>query len=210
MIVLGGGGDEKSGYEAHKHFYTLIGKDNPRILYIPVALDPTKHPWDSCLSWITNAFYGFGDIHFDMITELDQLSGSALTQYDGIYIGGGNTYKLLKIIYDTEVDEALRNYEKKGVIFGGSAGAIIMGADISTAETFDPNEVGLDVTKGLDMISGYSVWPHYTEDHTSKIKEWVNDHQIPVLALSEEDTATLADGKWSLSGIHPQLFDLQQ
>jgi len=49
-----------------------------------------------------------------------------LQKYDTVYIGGGDTFKLLKLIRESGFDEKLlRYYKSGGAIYGGSAGAII-------------------------------------------------------------------------------------
>ena len=48
-----------------------------------------------------------------------------------------------------------------GVVYGGSAGAIVLGANISTCAHMDHNDVGITDMHGLDLLDGHAVWCHY-------------------------------------------------
>jgi len=50
-----------------------------------------------------------------------------------IYIGGGNTFKLLKELKESGFDKELLKFIKEGKpVYGGSAGALILGKNILT------------------------------------------------------------------------------
>ena len=50
-----------------------------------------------------------------------------MANYSAIFIGGGNTFKLLKGIKDRGAFSKLKDFiNNNGIIFGGSAGAIIL------------------------------------------------------------------------------------
>jgi len=76
----------------------LAGK---RILYIPRAMHPDKY--SSCFEWIQNTFPANEGYEVHMISEQEYMENNKdyLDKYDGIYIGGGNTYRLLKLVRDT-------------------------------------------------------------------------------------------------------------
>ena len=109
-----------------------------------------------------------------------------LSNYSGIYIGGGNTYKLLKIFKETGFDKLLKNYQE--IIFGGSAGVIVLGKSIDTCsfgEVRDENTVNLEDTKGLDLLNGFSAKAHYKERKDELIINFVKKFKSNVLALKE-------------------------
>lgn len=52
-------------------------------------------------------------------------------------------------------DEVLEEYIKgDGVVYGGSAGAIILGSNIMTCAHLDENTVGMRGFDGLDVLKG--------------------------------------------------------
>ena len=57
-----------------------------------------------------------------------------------------------------------------GVVFGGSAGAIIFGKDLEACRLDDINEVNLNETNGFDILNGISLLCHYT-NRTAEIDE---------------------------------------
>lgn len=205
-IILGGGGDDKVALESHKYFYELLGSEK-KVLYIPVAMDPTKHPWASCMDWFYSGFKGFGDISVNILTEFNGLTNDFLNQYNGIYVGGGNTFKLLKVFRDSRFDELLKTYiDNGGIYYGGSAGAIIMGKTIDTATAFDPNDVSLTDLSGLNLVDEFSIWPHYDSTHKKMIEDW---HSIngDVIGIGE-DSAVVVTGT-ELEKIGDNILKLQ-
>ena len=134
-IILSGGGDFKDSFKLDKKFFSFL-KLNSRILYIPVALERDKAGYEACRDWFSTVISGHlreKDISFAMLLGDDEISD--LSIYDAIYIGGGNTYKLLDYIYQKKIDKKFLDFiEKGGIIYGGSAGAIVLGKDIRTAE----------------------------------------------------------------------------
>ncbi|MBQ3408441.1 MAG: Type 1 glutamine amidotransferase-like domain-containing protein [Clostridia bacterium] len=110
------------------------------------------------------------------------------------FFGGGNTYKLLFELKLGGCIEKIKEYIKNdGVVFGGSAGAIIMGYDIKSSECEDENNVGLVNTKGLDILNGIAIFCHYTnreadKNEINKIFLTNTSNEIKIVALPEEDT----------------------
>lgn len=191
-IILGGGGDENTSLESHKVFISLL-PNKSKVLYIPIAMDPERNPYKLCEKWIKNAFklISFGNI--EMKTDLKSISQEVIKEYGGIYIGGGNTYKLLKLFRDSGFEAVLKEYiESGGVVYGGSAGAIILGADISTSD--DENEVNIKDLIGLDVLNGYSVFCHYKAEQLQIIRKYVMESKKNAYAISE-DSGILIRGK---------------
>jgi dipeptidase E len=70
-------------------------------------------------------------------------------------------------------------------MYGGSAGAALLGRDIGTAGHADPNDVGLLDMTGLDMAFGHAIWCHYQAAALPMIQEWSRETRHPTLALTE-------------------------
>ncbi len=182
-IFLSGGGDEVSTYQYHKQFIETCGGKDARILYIPIALDSAKHSWADCYKWISNALKDF-TTNIDMITSLESLNLEFLRNYSGIYVGGGNTYKLLKTFRETGFDKLLEKYIKQdGNYFGGSAGAIIMGQTISISQ--DPNEVNLQDLTGLQLVN-FNIYPHYNGISKRKFKntKYLKEDECEIIQIN--------------------------
>ena len=183
-LFLSGGGSENDSYILDKEFAKLLKN---KLLYIPIAINEAKHPYSECLKWIKGVFRQFNFESIEMWIDLSGRTKQDMLEFDGVYIGGGNTFKLLKQLKDTKFDKLLIDYYKNGGnIFGGSAGAIIMGKDIITASKNDTNEVGLKDTKGLNLINSFSICCHYKPEEGEIVSELVNAHKLKVIALPED------------------------
>jgi peptidase E len=75
------------------------------------------------------------------------------------------------------------------VTFGGSAGAIILGYDITSCEHIDQNIVGLTDYSGLNLALRYTIWCHYTPEAADRIQAYVRRSGIPSLGLTEKSGA---------------------
>lgn len=191
-VILCGGGDEITSLESHKLFYNELLRSK-KILYIPVAILSKKHTPESCYSWFAKAFIKYTPIKIDMVTTLANVNQSNLNTYDGIYIGGGNTFKLLKEFYDTGFIQLLSNYLKgNGVVYGGSAGAIIFGKNIKTARYSDANDVGLKNTEGFNILCNYSIWCHYSKNDKPNIAELLSEGE-KIIAIEENSAIYLKE-----------------
>ena len=126
-IFLCGGGSDYKTIEANKKLNEIINHNKP-ILYIPLAMDEKVHSYDSCLEWVKQELSCVEVQNIEMVRTFEELANKKYNNYSAIFIGGGNTFKLLKGIKDSGSFDKIKNYiEQDGIIFGGSAGAIILG-----------------------------------------------------------------------------------
>ena len=123
-----------------------------------------------------------------------ELCSRNLNDYSFIFIGGGNTFRLLKELKDSGAFTRIKQYlEKGGIIFGGSAGAIIFGKDLDACRLDDPNRVELMDTEGFDLLDGISILCHFSngpKEKDVKNAEYLRElsWRRTILALPEEDT----------------------
>lgn len=200
LILCGGGSGEQNAL-ANNKLNEIIDNTKP-ILYIPLAIDENEHPYDSCYEWITGELSNVDVSHIDMVRSFEEIAAKKLEDYTALFIGGGNTYKLLLGLKQSGAFESIKTYiENDGIVIGGSAGAVIFGKDIDIISSMDPNEVDLTNTKGFDVLSGISIFPHYmnmksklTEEEnrirTNKYTESIIDFSLKngaVYAIPEED-----------------------
>lgn len=182
--VLAGGGGADDSRSLDKVFARWIGSQG-RLLYLPIALRGIR-TFESCFEWITSAFATLTITDITMWTDLDQHRESELDAFDGVYIGGGNTYSLLAELRQSGFDQYLKTYARRGKpIYGGSAGAAVLGRDVQTVNHMDRNNVGITETTGLDLVKGYAIWPHYGLQDDELIHAYVRKYKFPVLAISE-------------------------
>ncbi len=181
-LYLSGGGDIQQTYDADKRIFSGINS----ILYIPLAYEGDL---DDCIAFFEELLLLYDIPSYKVLKDLEKEVD--LSNYDMVYIGGGNTFRLLKKIKNSSLFNKISDYIKNGgKVYGGSAGAIIFGKTIKTASLgkyADKNNVSLSDLEGYGLID-YDVCCHYDEDDSNnyEIKQYVNDNKMSVLALSEE------------------------
>lgn len=120
-LFLTGGGSGVKSIEVDKKFLEAVDMSKP-ILYIPIAIDTTRHPYPGCLDWLKRNFTHFNFDNFIMWTEEELKSKTEhdFEQFGGVYIGGGNCFKLLENLKEFGTFEILRSLALRGIpIYGG-------------------------------------------------------------------------------------------
>lgn len=105
---------------------------------------------------------------------------------DLLFVGGGNTFRLLNQVRSHDLIEHVRAFWLGGGdYYGGSAGAVLACDSIEIADGHDPNDPGLDDLTALGLLSGVAVLPHFTEDQIEKASRWSETRRTAVLGLPE-------------------------
>lgn len=182
-IYLSGGGDVDKTTIIDSHFIKSLPRKE--ILYIPIAMERDLIGYEACYDWLTNAVSKLSEDFIDVSMVLDLDKNKDIKHFSAIYIGGGNTYKLLKVINRSGFSIVLKDYiQNGGIIYGGSAGAIILGKDISTVKE-ENIKYNYGSSLGLSLIGDYSIICHYQEDKDVQIKEYLKENNNPVIAIPE-------------------------
>jgi len=205
-IFLNGGGAEDKTKEANKKLNSIIDHTKP-ILYIPLAM--TKDKYDSCYEWIMGELKEVKVPHIEMIRSVEELSEKAFDNYSAIFIGGGNTFKLLTELKQNSIFDRIKDYiNNNGIVFGGSAGTIIFGEDLESCFLDDSNDVQLTDINGFNILNGISFLCHYTNRTAEKVAESTEyllelSKRKKIIALPEEDTLYINDDKIEVIGNRP-------
>lgn len=196
-LFLSGGGDEKQTFALDEIFIREVSN----ILYIPLAWP--NEDFDSCLKWFTGAMSAHKQVKIEMITDL--YKEIDLKNYDTVYLGGGNTFKLLKYIKESNFDKKLlKHYNSGGTIYGGSAGALIWGNDINLAKIgfdADVNAVNLKDTTGFDVLDGLDIQCHYRSTQLEEHQRYIAKTGRNIIAIPEESAVFLENRKAKVIGL---------
>lgn len=179
-LFLGGGGGGKDSIELDKKFVAALDLSKP-LLYIPIAINTQKYPYSGCVAWLRSVLEPLGVTNIVMWVDddLETKTEKDFEQFSGVYIGGGNTFKLLKELKEFGTFEILKKLAEKNVpIYGGSAGAIILAKSIIPAAYLDKNDVGLKDLSALNLIHGYDIWCHYAPDMDIDIKKYLDEYGL--------------------------------
>jgi len=147
-----------------------------------------------------------------------QLSGidgpAALDTADAIFVGGGNTFRLLKALQDLDLVPAIRRKVREGIPYvGSSAGSNVAGPTIKT--TKDMPIVEPSSFEALALVP-FQISPHYLDPDPSsthmgetqeeRILQYLEENNAPVLGLREGGFVRIEDGAARLGGAGARIF----
>jgi dipeptidase E len=138
-----------------------------------------------------------------------------LARVGGVFVGGGNTYALLKRLRQAGLLEPLRERARAGLPYvGSSAGSNLAGPNILT--TNDWNVVGLTAFEALGLVP-FNMNPHYletdpamapgSETRDMRIAEYHVVRENPVVGIEEGAMVRVEDGHaWVRGTARAKLF----
>lgn len=197
-LFLGGGGGAKDSVELDKRFVASLNLSKP-LLYIPIATNTQKYPYSGCVAWISSVLGPFGVTNIVMWVEEDLKTKTEkdFEQFGGVYIGGGNTFKLLKELKEFGTFEILKKLAQKDIpIYGGSAGAIILTKSIIPALYSDENNVDLKDLSALNLVHEYNIWCHYTEDMDLDIQKYQKEYPLEKIITIPENAGLYVNDEY--------------
>lgn len=158
-----------------------------RVLFIPFAL----YDRDAYTATARKRFAAMGY----ELTSVHEATNArqAVDEAEAIFIGGGNTFRLLKCLYDADVLASIRQRVDVGTPFiGSSAGSIVAGPTLKT--TKDMPIVEPPAFDALGLVP-FQISPHYLDpDPTSthmgetqeeRINQFLEENDAPVVGLRE-------------------------
>jgi dipeptidase E len=107
-IAFGGGGEEEDERTVLDRFADWLR--GGLVLYIPLASDP---PYDDSVAWVTTVMASRGAVAIAVGTSAEGVL-QAISTADGVFIGGGNTYRLLNALRMAGADVALAEAAHRG------------------------------------------------------------------------------------------------
>lgn len=189
IIPIGGGEISlKSTLKIDEYIVSLVASETKKVLFIPTASG-------DMVSYIERfkAHYESLGCEVDTLllsqTQNDNLIRSKIFSSNIIYIGGGNTARMMRIFKRNKVNEYLLKAYEKGIILTGlSAGAMAYFTNGYSDSNRSTNpEASLCLVKCLNIIP-YCFCPHYNEEERKSFDEFVISKGFNGLAL-EDDVA---------------------
>jgi dipeptidase E len=122
----------------------------------------------------------------------------AIEETDAIFVGGGNTFRLLKALEDLDVMEPIRRKVRSGAPYiGSSAGSNVAGPTIKT--TKDMPIVQPHSFESLGLVP-FQISPHYLDPDPSSHHMGETQEERILQFLEENDTPVVGmrEGAWLL------------
>lgn len=188
-------------------FADWVGPDG-KVLCWPFARSDLR-TFELSLAWFTETFAPLNLRNITMWSSLADHRAAELGEFAAVYVGGGNAYGLFSKLLKSGFGQFLVRYVKNGgIVYGGSAGAVILGREIQSVEHLDTNEINLAETRCLDLASGSAVWVHYQPKDDKLIRKYRQKWHHPVIAISERSGVVIDDTGIRAVGCEPAyIFD---
>src|SRR4029450_1006644 len=132
----------------------------------------------------------------------------AIEQTDAIFIGGGNTFRLLKALQDLDLLDPIRQRVKRGAPYiGSSAGANVAGPTIKTTK-----DMPIVQPRSFDSLGlvPFQISPHFQdpdpnsehmgETQEERILQFLEENETPVVGIRERAWLVCEDGAVTLKG----------
>ena len=195
-IHLGGGGDPSD----EEPLWRAMLQGKRRVLYWPFALPPTRIR--EAKAWLAGALAELGaEVDLETWSDLSGHHPGEMAAADLLFVGGGNTFRLLDHVRGAGFEQAVRDFVARGGdYYGGSAGAILGCSDIGVAVGLDENEVGLTDLTGLGLVRDLAVLPHYDPMQAATAREWSCGHACTLVGVPERSGLAVRDGDAEVVG----------
>lgn len=173
-----------------------------RVAFVPFAL----HDLDDYTATAQKRFRTMGYDLSSVHTATD--ARKAVNETEAVFIGGGNTFRLLKALYDFDLLGTLRRRVDEGMPYvGSSAGSNVAAPTIRT--TNDMPIVQPPSFDALGLVS-FQINPHYldpdpdsthmSETRETRIMQFLEENSTSVVALREGALLRVEDGFTTLKG----------
>jgi len=163
----------------------LAGCD--RVLFVPFALKDRD-------AYAAKARAAFGEMGFGLDSLHEAADPhAAVAEAEGVFVGGGNTFRLLDMLYRLDLLPILRERVAAGMPYSGaSAGANLAGPTIRTT-----NDMPIVQPPSFDALGlvRFQINPHYLdpdpssthmgETRETRIREFHEENAPPVIGLRE-------------------------
>src|SRR5438552_17809438 len=180
----------------------FLGASNS-VLFVPFALFDRATYGAKARSRL--ALMGLG---CDVLDTAAAAPEGAIERAEAFFVGGGNTFRLLKALQDSGAAAAIARRVRKGTPYiGSSAGSIVAGPSLKT--TKDMPIVQPASFEALSLVE-FQISPHYLDPDPSsthmgetqeeRILQFLEENEEPVVGLREGSILRVQDGAVTLKG----------
>jgi dipeptidase E len=173
-----------------------------RVTFVPFAL----HDHEGYARWASRRFAQMG-IEVESLHEATEMR-QAIAGAEAMFIGGGNTFRLLSALYERDLLGVIRARVAAGMAYmGASAGSNVAAPTIKT--TNDMPIVEPPSFEALGLVP-FQINPHFLdadpdsthmgETREERIFQFHEENETPVIGLREGAMLRVTDGECALRG----------
>lgn len=173
-----------------------------RILFVPYALFSRDYYANKAAARFAAMGLELESIH----TKPDVIA--AVQEADAIFIGGGNTFRLLKTVYDLNLLEPIRQRVLAGMPYMGTSA----GSNLASPTIMTTNDMPIVYPPGFAALNlvPFQINPHYLdpdpesthmgESRDTRLREYHEENHLPVVAIREGAMIEVEDSKITVAG----------
>lgn len=157
------------------------------VLFLPYALDDHVAYADLVSERFHELGFKLHSIHTDKVPL------AAVTEAEAVFVGGGNSFRLLKQLYELELIPAIQERVLHGMPYLGSSA----GTNMACPTMRTSNDMPIVEPESLDTLNliPFQINPHYIdadpnsthqgETREQRLREYLEDNETPVLGIRE-------------------------
>jgi dipeptidase E len=195
-----------SGYLDHAEAAIREFLENPlRVLFVPYALLDRDAYAGQARRRFSKMGHGLDSLH-----EAPD-AHAAVSKAEALFIGGGNTFRLLRALQERSLLEHIRRRVEEGMPYiGSSAGSVVACPTIRTT-----NDMPIVEPAGLEALGliPFQINAHYFdadpnsthmgETREVRLRQFHEENSQPVVGLREGTMLRIEEGSVRLQGIRP-------
>lgn len=201
-IVAIGGGELSKGetYILDKYIVELACKSNPKLLFIPTASKDNE-------GYIERIHEYFGKLGCSveslcLITKqyTDEEIRNRILNADIIYVGGGDTLRMIDKWKGYKVDLYLKEAYEKGIVLSGISAGSICWFEFGHSDSdffINQNEWEYIKVQGLGLIQAGHC-PHYNQEGRESFDQMMGGESMLGIALEDQTAFVEIDGKYTI------------
>eukprot|EP00003_Mantamonas_plastica_P024352 TRINITY_DN4520_c0_g1_i2.p1 TRINITY_DN4520_c0_g1~~TRINITY_DN4520_c0_g1_i2.p1 ORF type:complete len:248 (-),score=72.68 TRINITY_DN4520_c0_g1_i2:298-1041(-) len=190
--------------EAMKEF--LAASDVKQLAFVPYALKDM----DAYTKAATDALEAGAGVKVVGVHAYEGGAVKAVEDSDAIFIGGGNTFRLLTKLYENGLVEAIRSAVAQGKPYMGTSA----GTNVSALSIRTTNDMPIMYPPSFDALQlvPFQINPHFIdanpnsthmgETREKRLKEFHEENDSTVIGIREGAILHVEGGKMTLEGIN--------
>jgi len=207
IIAIGGGEMGRPGYPVEttkidKEIIRLTGKKHPRVLFIPTASGDSPSYYEVFKKHYEKRLGAKTDVLYLLDNNLNNKQiAEKILNADAVYVGGGNTLRLMNAWRKKGVDKIIKMALRKGIVLSGvSAGSICWfkwgNSDSRKSSAQSQNFI---IVRGTGVIS-LAHCPHFDheKEREGSLKKMVKKTKDVCIALDNCAALEVVDGAYRI------------